>query len=384
MKIIQTFWSKPFSSGTQSNAESRHDGGWLHFKYFLYCWALSCLKLREFYSDVELYTDSIGKNLLIDRLELPYSKVQTDLDNYNSFHPDLWAIGKLHSYQCQDQPFLHVDGDVIISKRFSPQCEASELIVQNLETDFLTDNGMFYGSIRSEVLEHFRNVPYEIRNSNFATLKSVNMGVTGGINSNFFKVYSRIALNFVENNIQCLDRINISRFNVLFEQFLFYQLAESRNKDISVILHECDLEQRSFVNFHLLPNINTFIHVLGPFKRNQFLCEQVELRLKHEFPLYYDRINQYLQIKSEPIPSYWKKKFETLSGINQDFQNSYQFKCNKLGVSPYVNQSSQIHLLLRTYGDDESIKQISQLIETKSEAFRPIVSLPRLKSPHRD
>jgi hypothetical protein len=46
-------------------------------------WVLSCISLREHYSDVVLYTDSAGKHLLIDTLHLPYTEVCTVLDDFN-------------------------------------------------------------------------------------------------------------------------------------------------------------------------------------------------------------------------------------------------------------------------------------------------------------
>ena len=61
MKFIQTFWSAGLDP-------LKHGFGWSHPEYNLMSWALSCLSLRRHYDHVVLYTDSIGKHVLIDLL----------------------------------------------------------------------------------------------------------------------------------------------------------------------------------------------------------------------------------------------------------------------------------------------------------------------------
>ena len=61
MKIIQSYWSLPSENNEQNDEHGRSKGGWLHHKYNLMSWAFSCLKLREFYDEVELITDKKGK-----------------------------------------------------------------------------------------------------------------------------------------------------------------------------------------------------------------------------------------------------------------------------------------------------------------------------------
>ena len=62
-KTVQTLW-------TGHKSLVRDSFGWLEPQYHLMAWALSCLMLRESYDDVELYTDSEGAAVLIDRLRL--------------------------------------------------------------------------------------------------------------------------------------------------------------------------------------------------------------------------------------------------------------------------------------------------------------------------
>ena len=136
MKIIHSYWSKPSHSKNGILAENRYNGGWLALKYHYMSWALSCLKFKEFYEDVELYTDQEGKELLIDLLNLPSSKVHISLDELNYLPEQMWALPKIFTYSLQTEPFIHADGDVYIWRKFDNHFEQSPLIAQHLENSF--------------------------------------------------------------------------------------------------------------------------------------------------------------------------------------------------------------------------------------------------------
>jgi hypothetical protein len=96
-------------------------------------WAVSCLQLKQFYSEVVLYCDSVSATMLIDILKLPYSDVVVNLDVLNKYHPQLWALPKIYAYSQQEKPFLHVDGDIFTQRKFDEDLLRSPLIAQNLE-----------------------------------------------------------------------------------------------------------------------------------------------------------------------------------------------------------------------------------------------------------
>ena len=108
MSIVQTFWSS-YSDPTMNCC------GWKSPEYNLMSWALSCCSLREHYDQVELYTDQRGYDVLIEKLHLPYTAVHVVYDDHLCL-PQHWAYAKIKTYSMQTEPFLHVDGDVYISK----------------------------------------------------------------------------------------------------------------------------------------------------------------------------------------------------------------------------------------------------------------------------
>ena len=100
------------------------------------CWALSCLNAKKIYGNIELYTDTVGKKILIDKLNLPYDRVHLVFDNndfMDSLPNELWAISKIYTYSLQNEPFIHVDGDFILWENLDFQ---KDITCQNLELNF--------------------------------------------------------------------------------------------------------------------------------------------------------------------------------------------------------------------------------------------------------
>ena len=92
----------------------RYSFGWVAPEYHLMGWALSCLQLHKLYGNIALFANSQAARLLIDTLQLPYAEVHTAHDKLCLPHPDLWALAKIYTYSLQEQPFLHIDGDVFL------------------------------------------------------------------------------------------------------------------------------------------------------------------------------------------------------------------------------------------------------------------------------
>src|ERR1035437_7473627 len=145
MKIVQSFWSKPFLS-KNTNIFDRAKGGGISEKMFYMSTALSCLMLRKFYDDVTLITDEFGKHMLIDVLGLPYTNVIVELDKINHYDENFWALGKIYAYSIQDKPFLHVDSDVFIWKLFDESLLKKDVIFQNYE-----ENVYYYKNICKQI-----------------------------------------------------------------------------------------------------------------------------------------------------------------------------------------------------------------------------------------
>jgi hypothetical protein len=317
MKIIQSYWSLP-SLGSDKDIYGRSNGGFIDARFNYMSWALSCLTLKRFYKNVELITDKKGKELLIDTLNLPYTNVTVCLDELNHYHPKLWAIGKIKAYQLQDEPFLHVDGDIFIWKAFgNDNFHRNPLIVQNMDYAY-----SWYDSMLNDIESFFEYIPQEII-ENYTIRKditAINAGIIGGSDIDFFQRYTHEAFEFVNRNINCFEKINIGLFNNVFEQYLFYAMAFKQNKPIMPFLNLKPHEEfTDAMNFHLLPNIKSFIHLIGYAKDSIYACEQVEMRLRYEFPDYYNKIIKLF--KDDYFPK-TQERYKRLKPIYNYMQNS--------------------------------------------------------------
>lgn len=294
MKIVQTFWVD------EGKDPLKDSFGWCSAPYHLMSWALSCLQVHQFYDDVELITDSKGKELLIDQLKLPYKKVRVELDDLDLVEiPGLWVMKKIYSYTLHDEPFLNVDGDVYIFEPFPNELLTSQLIAQNVEQDF-----DYYKELVGLVGVTFPFVPEPIKNQIRVSLEiqASNAGILGGNEHQFFKGYYQIVKQFITTNYEqiiTLSPAQIGNFNQVCEQYIFHCLSGDKSIDVNYLLDTVydPSYLESFGNFHHLPKGISFIHALGDYKKNGWVCDQLAHRLRLDYPEYFGRISDLLECK---------------------------------------------------------------------------------------
>jgi hypothetical protein len=358
MKIIQSYWSLP-NQTNDLDINGRSKGGFIDIRFNYMSWALSCLSLKKFYKNVELITDKQGENLLIDTLKLPYTNVSVELDGLNHYHSKLWAIGKIKAYQMQTAPFLHVDGDVFIWKPLGDkEFLNNKLVVQNIERSY-----EYYAEILNSLTANFDYMPQTVKN-NYAELKdytSVNAGIIGGNDVDFFQLYTNEAFNFVDKNADKLDSINTGLFNCVYEQYLFYCLTKEQNIDITPLLQlEPKKEFSELMCFNLVPFEKSYVHLIGFAKSSIYACEQVEMRLKYEHPQYHKLIDNLFK------DAYFPKRqarFKKLKKI-YDFMSTAtidSFLAQPFQLNPHVHCSEETNIL--TYTPPQFCKKTKTPVE---------------------
>lgn len=281
MKIIQSFWS-----GNQKKIDAGY--GWSKSQYHWMGWILSVNQLVKYYDRVELYTDDFGYEILIGKLQLPYTKVHVVLNGLNEYPAELWALAKIKVYSLQEEPFIHVDGDVFVWSEFSNNLKTAALIAQNKE---ITTN--YYHFMWNSIVPFLSYIPVGIEDfgknaSNF----SANMGIAGGTDISFYKRYAKKAFEFVEKNKRIWTDINLFNFNIFFEQVLFYKMAEIDSLPIAYLFSEIweDNLYKGFGDFHHVPHPKTYLHLLGDFKRNFSVCKAMEGYVMKFYPKYYSQL----------------------------------------------------------------------------------------------
>ncbi|HMI60061.1 MAG TPA: DUF6734 family protein [Puia sp.] len=317
MKIIQTLWTGPGLNA-----------GWMDRRYHFFSWALSCLQLRKYYDEVELYTDDLGKRLLIDEFGLPYTKVHLTLNDF-PYPRYLWAAPKLLSYGMQDEPFLHVDGDVFLFQPIHKAKLNRDFVYQNEEMESFA--GAFYTTVIQEIKTltgDLQQLPPWLSGAPVDRIRAVNAGVYGGHGISFFKRHSAMAFEFFNRLAPVIGKMGRPEFaNHVAEQVLAAQLLEEQNIDHAGLFtcnhylkadhdnhcsgpvppddqNEYSAEPTEFGylrqnHFGISPHGRKYIHMIGALKGMKISCNLLSKRLLADYPEYHSRILRYFAPEKE-------------------------------------------------------------------------------------
>ncbi|MBS1599922.1 MAG: hypothetical protein JST75_16975 [Bacteroidetes bacterium] len=328
MKIIQTFWTGPSSSPLNNIESLDMKGGWLSSEYHWMSWSLSCLQLRKFYDDVELITDERGKEILIDILNLPYTKVSTTLEGTLSAYPkELWSLAKIFSYSSQNSPFLHLDGDVFVWHPFDEHIINAPLVSQNKEA-----NIFYYRDMLRDMEKYFTYIHPSLKSLYPlpSTIFASNTGIFGGHDLAFIKEYCNAAFELVDKNHELPKYVHNPQFNFLFEQCLLYYMALSKERDITYVIPKIvdTPVYEDYVRFMDVP-FAQMIHPVGGYKKMLFICDHLAKRLRKEYPeYYYNIINIYLHKNLPVINQVYEKATATPEIYFLNDQIFYESKDN--------------------------------------------------------
>ena len=247
---------------------------------------MSCLQFRKYYDKVELVTDKKGKEIFIDQLKLPYTKVEVVLDDLNDYHPQLWALGKIYCYEMQNEPFIHADGDVFVWERFDKTFEEAPLVAQHLEVGF-----NYYYRLLNQVKEHFEYISSCLQKdwAENEIVYAYNSGIIGGTDVDLFKEYAQESLTFLHRNQHLLSKVNVEDFAV-FDQYFFYCFTREHQKQVLCYADNVKITFEGFDDFLGIPGKNKFLHILNISKKKIQNCELLAFRLRKDYPEYYYRI----------------------------------------------------------------------------------------------
>jgi len=327
MKIIHSFWSKPtLHKQKQEFSNNRKFGGWLEYKYFLMSNCFSLLTLKRENSNVDLYTDNHGYDILINELGLPYGDVSLILNELEHEDHRLWILGKIKVIELQKRPFIHVDNDVFTWAPFPKSNLHDHLIVQSKHP---VPN--IYKTALLEVQQKLKNIPSHLKKNLNEYKFNANVGIVGGNDIEFFQNWCEMANKFLKANMkQILNLENIGYFNQIIEEFSISCMLSERNNvtyliDCSEDINDLD----SVLRFHFIPFIDKYIHLVGIAKQNKIACNQLELRLKYEFPEYHKKVMDimYSMDYKHSRSSYEKMKFDR---IFKSLQKVYNYKYSQI------------------------------------------------------
>lgn len=298
MNVIQSFWSKPAFHNKHELSNKKKFAGWLQYKYFLYSICFSCLTIKRYHPKLMLYTDDKGYDLFFKKLRLPYQDISLALNDLKNEDPGLWVVGRFIALQQQQQPFIHVDTDVYLWKKL-PRLSHSNSVITQSEISLPAP----YKKSLEGIISKFRFVPSCLLKKTDATTTVANIGIMGGSDLGFFREYCTLALEILNRNRSSLKDLNVSHFNEVLDEYLFTCFAREKNYPMRYLIPSTRQEVKSssmnnVLRFNQIPLVDKYIHLVGMAKKNQYACEQLELRFEYEFPDYYKRVQALLKEKS--------------------------------------------------------------------------------------
>jgi hypothetical protein len=128
--------------------------------------------------------------------------------------------------------------------------------------------------------------------------KAYNMGIFGGNNLAFLQQYCKASFDFVDKNQENFANIDQFNFNIFFEQVLFHEMAQFTNQRVHTYINEDigDNQYANFGNFDDVPHKRTYLHLLGDFKRQLFVCKKLETYVIQFYPAFYKRLEALLNL----------------------------------------------------------------------------------------
>ena len=271
-KIVYSLWTKP-SGNILENAVN-----WYSPKSQLLCLALTVLKSKEFFKEVELVTDSEGWEI-IKKLNLPFTSVKTILDDIPKEQHGFWALGKIYAYKAQGKPFVHLDNDAILWKGLPEWALTSEVFVQNTE-----DEKWFEDVYTPEVNHANQTLKYFPPNWN-VTKEAFCTGIFGGTNIQFIQDYCNEALRFIndkKNKSGWESITNKGSYCIIFEQYILACVAQ--NKGANVTFFDKHLIKENLENLG-------YTHIWGA-KKEAGIENILEDSLRKHYPEFVESVNK--------------------------------------------------------------------------------------------
>lgn len=273
MKAVYSFWDT--TGEVLKNATN-----WFHPKFHLYSWVVSVHNTKRHFNQVELVTNSVCSELF-NQLELPFTKMTFELDEINDLDKRLWCAGKIKTYSIQEEPFIHIDNDVILFKPLPDELLSAPFGGQSFEgAQFNWFNTHYkpYLDILDEIMVSKPN--------NWGRIKeALNMGIYIVNDLEVNKEYAIEVLRLIRLNSRPFSKctaLQINWFCAIFEQYFLMECLLDKKIRPKVLSDPFD--NKDFIK-------HGYVHIWGA-KRSYDWFTQIESIVKTQFPKHFEIINE--------------------------------------------------------------------------------------------
>lgn len=286
MRAVWSFWSRPH--------DLYYHRYWHSARTHCLSWALSVGEAQRHYGET-------CADLLVDRLGLPFRRVDTSLEmlNREGADPQWWVLGKLCAYAAQRDAFVHLDADVILWKPLPARLEAAPVFAQNPEHFEFEDQTLYradgFMSAMTELggwlPEEWRLYAGRRRNS------ALCCGIIGGADVAFLGRYASLAIDIIRHprNAVVWERLGV-RDNILVEQYFLAACLEAsadggRTQDLEPAARRIEYLFPSSAHAFDPDEAERagYTHLIGDAKADAAIAARLEARVRMDHPALYER-----------------------------------------------------------------------------------------------
>ncbi|GAB3710759.1 hypothetical protein GCM10027598_16420 [Amycolatopsis oliviviridis] len=273
-RAVWSFWSVPY--------RRQHGRHWPSDFFHTLSWILSFRLASRLFPTTALVTDDWGHELLVERLRLPFDDVSLSLNELAAQDPSWWALGKLHAYREQDEPFLHIDNDVFLWPGFPAEGLSGEVVAQNPEHAPLSDAGYYRPSAVTAAIRSTGGfLPEEF--SGYTGEAALCTGIVGGTAIPLLRRYADLGIRMVESagNQAAWRRLApLEDYNLVVEQYLLGALCwGSGVTDVQCVFgsqHDTFREDVAIAQ--------RFTHLIASAKTDLHYMRLLAQRVKNHYP----------------------------------------------------------------------------------------------------
>jgi hypothetical protein len=235
-KVVYSHWSKPMGEGKGKYVGFNTEQDMIFFA------ALSVSLSRKWFKEVELVTDTYGKELFVDKWKLPFTSVVVALDELEHIDKTHWAIGKLKACSIQTKPFMHQDMDVFWFKKPPGFVLNADAAFQNPEMHEVIHS--VYKPFILHARKHFKKPKPFI---SYDQIRAVNCGIMAFNEASLpiFKDLYEHALEYIEYYDSSGDDMPNRNWNLsslVFEQVHIYWFLFNAGIDIVYLSNDDDYQ----------------------------------------------------------------------------------------------------------------------------------------------
>lgn len=239
----------------------------------------------KWFDKIELNTDDYGYNIF-KHFASDKIKINSTLNHLDKMDTYLfWAYPKIYSLTLQDEPFIHIDGDIFIFRKLKNELFQGELGFQNLETVRYEKT---YSRLVNFYNEKSNNKPLEW-NPNLNS--AINCGLMYFKDSNLAKLFhdnirkyfidiDKNLLLDIKNELQEIIKTSYITYPLLFEQYYlncFINSLKDKKTNYLLSIEQIEKEERGE------RAVEGYTHLIGD-KNNPFYVNHISQRFILEFP----------------------------------------------------------------------------------------------------